>query len=156
MRDRQQGARSDREGEGPIAAGHCNAAEATTNSSMAVVTEAHCAVNGGGAMVIEQFRDCGQRVPPVESVTVTVKLKVPAVVGVPVIAPVAALSVKPRGQSTGVRQTYKKQFRRSRRKQNYTQRRHARSCRRRRRIVGGAIMIEQLEVAVSAVRRSNR
>jgi hypothetical protein len=53
-------------------------------------------------MVIEQFELAVAAWPPVESVAVTVKLKVPAVVGVPVTAPVDALSVRPGGREPAV------------------------------------------------------
>jgi hypothetical protein len=56
-------------------------------------------VSGGGATTIEQFVLVVSEVPEVESVTVAVKLKVPGVVGVPVIAPLLVLSVSPPGNA---------------------------------------------------------
>ncbi|MEO8368210.1 MAG: hypothetical protein ABI806_03350 [Candidatus Solibacter sp.] len=59
-----------------------------------VVAETHSAVIVGGAMVIEQPELRDTACPPVESVAVTVKLKVPDAVGVPEMEPLAGLSVK--------------------------------------------------------------
>jgi hypothetical protein len=53
---------------------------------------------GGGAIVMLQSTVLVKAVPPVESVTFAVKLKVPAVVGVPVIAPVELFRVRPAGR----------------------------------------------------------
>jgi hypothetical protein len=48
---------------------------------------------------MEQFVFVVSAVPEVESVTVAVKLKVPAAIGVPVIEPVPELSVNPEGSA---------------------------------------------------------
>jgi hypothetical protein len=48
---------------------------------------------------MEQFVLVVSGVPEVESVTPAVKLKVPAAVGVPVMAPVPELSVNPEGSA---------------------------------------------------------
>ena len=52
-------------------------------------------IDGAAMMVSDRFL---VPVPPTLSVTRTVKLDVPAVVGVPVIAPVDGLSVSPAGR----------------------------------------------------------
>jgi hypothetical protein len=53
----------------------------------------------GGAIVIPQLGVVVVRaVPPVESVTFTVKENGPAVVGIPLITPVPAFSVSPGGR----------------------------------------------------------
>jgi hypothetical protein len=51
---------------------------------------------------MEQFLLVTNGVPGVESVTVAVKLKVPAAVGAPVMAPLLVLSVKPAGSTPAV------------------------------------------------------
>jgi hypothetical protein len=56
-------------------------------------------VRGGGATVIEQLVLVTNGVAGVESVTVAVKLEVPGVVGVPVIAPLFGLRTKPVGSA---------------------------------------------------------
>ena len=61
------------------------------------VADAQVALSGGGAIVIVQFVVVVRAVPPVESVTFTVNEKVPAAVGVPVIAPVVAFRLRPAG-----------------------------------------------------------
>ena len=53
--------------------------------------------------VIERFCDADA---PAESCTVAVKLEVPATVGVPLMAPVLALSVRPAGSEPEVDQLY--------------------------------------------------
>ena len=53
-------------------------------------------------MVIALFVLVVSGVPEVESVTVAVKLKVPAAPGVPVMAPVPAFSVSPVGSEPAV------------------------------------------------------
>jgi hypothetical protein len=52
----------------------------------------------GGAMTMEQLELLVAASPPVESVAVTVKLKVPAAVGVPVTAPVVGSRSSRRGE----------------------------------------------------------
>ena len=54
-------------------------------------------VIGGGEITMLQFAVFVPAALPVESTTWAVKLNVPAVVGVPVMAPVDELSVKPAG-----------------------------------------------------------
>jgi hypothetical protein len=56
----------------------------------------------GGLILIEQLELAVAAWPPVESVAVTVKLNVPAVVGVPVTAPVDGLRVRPGGREPAV------------------------------------------------------
>jgi hypothetical protein len=63
-----------------------------------VMVAAHCAVMVGGAIVIPQLLVIVPAAVPLESVTCAVKLNGPAVVGVPVIAPVVAFSVRPGGR----------------------------------------------------------
>jgi hypothetical protein len=53
-------------------------------------------------MTMEQLELLVAASPPVESVAVTVKLKVPAEVGVPVTAPVAGFRVRPPGRAPAV------------------------------------------------------
>ena len=66
--------------------------------TLPVVAGAHSAVISGGAIVIPQLLVMATAcTPPVESVTLTVKENGPAVVGVPVIAPVVGLRLKPVG-----------------------------------------------------------
>jgi hypothetical protein len=57
---------------------------------------------GGGAMVMPQSLVVVAAGSPVESTTLTVKLNEPAVVGVPVRAPVDASSVSPAGNDPAV------------------------------------------------------
>ncbi len=52
----------------------------------------------GGEMTMLQFAVVVPAAVPVESTTLAVKLKVPLVVGVPVIAPVDGLRVRPAGR----------------------------------------------------------
>ena len=59
-------------------------------------------MSGAGAMVIELLMLVVSGVPEVESVIVAVKLNVPDAVGVPVMAPVLALSVSPVGSEPAV------------------------------------------------------
>ncbi len=67
---------------------------------MPVVAEAHWAVIVGGAMVMPQLSVIVVAATPrVESVTLTVKEKGPAVVGVPVMAPVVGFKVRPGGRA---------------------------------------------------------
>ena len=61
-----------------------------------------CNVSGAGAMVIVQLMLVVSGMPEVESMTVAVKLNVPAAVGVPVMAPVLVLSVSPVGSEPEV------------------------------------------------------
>ena len=64
-----------------------------------VMAVAHCAVIVGGAIVMLQLLVVVVAwTPRVESVTVTWKENGPAVVGVPVIAPVDEFSVRPAGK----------------------------------------------------------
>ena len=60
-----------------------------------------CSVGGAGAMVIELLMLVVSGVPE-ESVTLPVKLNVPTVVGMPVMAPVPAVSVNPAGSAPAV------------------------------------------------------
>ena len=53
---------------------------------------------GGGITVIVQLAVVVPAAVPVESTTFAVKLNVPAVVGVPVMAPVLAFNVRPAGR----------------------------------------------------------
>jgi hypothetical protein len=65
-----------------------------------VVAEAHWAVISGGAIVIPQLLVIVVACTPgVESVTLTVNENGPAVVGVPVIAPVVGFNVRPGGRA---------------------------------------------------------
>jgi hypothetical protein len=61
------------------------------------VLVAQITVIAGGLILIEQLELVVDAWPLVESVTVTVKLNVPAVVGVPVTAPVEGFNVRPGG-----------------------------------------------------------
>ena len=56
-------------------------------------------MRGGGAIVMEQLVLVTNGLPGVESVTVAMKLKVPAAVGVPVIAPLLGLRTNPVGSA---------------------------------------------------------
>ena len=53
---------------------------------------------GGGSTVMVQLVVAVPAAVPVESTTLAVKLNVPAVVGVPVMAPVVAFKVRPAGR----------------------------------------------------------
>jgi len=55
-------------------------------------------VIGGGITVMVQLAVVVPAAVPVESTTFAVKLNVPAVVGVPVMAPVLAFKAKPAGR----------------------------------------------------------
>ena len=67
---------------------------------MPVITAAQSAVIVGGAMVMPQLLVVAVAwTPGVESVTLTVKENGPAEVGVPVMAPVVVLSVRPAGSA---------------------------------------------------------
>ena len=61
------------------------------------VPAGQASVIGGGAMTMLQFVVAVPAAVPVESTTFAVKLNVPKVVGVPVIAPVVGFSVNPGG-----------------------------------------------------------
>jgi len=55
-------------------------------------------VSGGGLTTMVQLVVVVPAAVPVESTTLAVKLNVPAVVGVPVMAPVDAFNVRPAGR----------------------------------------------------------
>jgi hypothetical protein len=59
-------------------------------------------VGGAGAITIEQLLVVVPAAVPRESTTWAVKLNVPAVVGVPVIAPVVEFNVNPAGSEPAV------------------------------------------------------
>jgi hypothetical protein len=67
-----------------------------------VVAATHCAVIVGGAIVIPQLLVAVPAAVPVESTTCAVKLNGPAVLGVPVMAPVEVFNVSPGGREPDV------------------------------------------------------